>query len=146
MTSKPTSTATSTYSAPIPTYTPLSDCPSSDNTHYTSDFTKVSSNTISSSSSTSHASAGLTFTKHCALSNPITDPAKLTSAFVYSFSDCVEVCAAFNYWADSSECSVAVYQPNATRPANCWIGKIPELKASSLREMEGIDVAILDSE
>jgi hypothetical protein len=87
----------------------------------------------------------LTFTKHCSLSNPITDPAKLTSAFVYSFSDCIEVCAAYNYWADSSECSVAVYQSNGTRPANCYIGKIPELKASSLKKMSGIDVAILAS-
>ncbi|KJX94502.1 hypothetical protein TI39_contig4185g00005 [Zymoseptoria brevis] len=140
-----TASASSTYNAPIPTYEPLSDCPDSDNTLYTSSFAHISdTSTLTTSSNTSHASAGLSFTKHCALSNPITDTAKLTSAFVYSFSDCVEVCAAYNYWADSSECSVAVYQSNATRPANCWIGKIPELKAGSLKPKDGIDVATLE--
>ncbi|KAF2172095.1 hypothetical protein M409DRAFT_17337 [Zasmidium cellare ATCC 36951] len=129
---------TSTFSAATPTYTPLSDCPDSNNTAYTSSFSK-------GSSGDTRKNAGLHFTKYCDLSNPLsTDGAqRIAEAFVYSFSDCVEVCAGYNFWNDGSNCTVAVYQSGGGRPGNCWVGNAGDIQASSLNETQGTDVAIL---
>lgn len=128
--------ATSTFVAPVPTYTPLSDCPGSNDTGYTSSF---------DTSTNSHTGAGLKFTKYCSLSSPISDSSRIAEAFVYSFSDCVEVCASYNYWSNTTDCSVAVYLPDGERPGNCWTGNVNDVQASSLNTTEGTDVALLDT-
>lgn len=130
--------STSTFSAATPTYTPLSDCPDSNNTDYTSSFAQESS-------SNNHKSSGLQFTKYCDLSNPLSEDGaqRIAEAFVYSFSDCIEVCAGYNFWNSGSNCTVAVYQSGGGRPGNCWVGHAGDVKASSLNETQGTDVAIL---
>lgn len=128
--------STSTFSAATPTYTPLSDCPDSNNTAYTSSFAQESS---------SNKRSGLHFTKYCDLSNPLSEGGaqRISEAFVYSFSDCIEVCAGYNFWNGGSNCTVAVYQSGGSRPGNCWVGHASDVKASSLNETQGTDVALL---
>lgn len=132
-------TATSTFVAATPTYTPLSDCPDSNNTTYTSSYNQTSSSTSQASN------AGLHFTKYCDLQNPLssTGSARIAEAFVYSFSDCVEVCAGYNYWNDNSNCTVAVYEPAGSRPGNCWVGNAGDVDVASLNTTTGTDVAVL---
>ena len=129
---------TSTFSAAVPTYTPLNDCPASDNTGYTSSFAQGSSGDVPDH-------AGLQFTKHCDLSNPLSanGSKRIAEAFVYSFSDCVEVCAGYNFWNDGSNCTVAVYQPSGGRPGNCWVGNAGHVQATELKVTQGTEVAIL---
>ncbi|KAK6435475.1 hypothetical protein LTR95_008335 [Oleoguttula sp. CCFEE 5521] len=134
----PTS-ATPTFTAAIPTYTPLSDCPDSNNTTYTS----AHYNTVASTPN-STPPLYLTFTKHCALASPLSASGSttLSDAFVYSFSDCVELCASFNVVSQKADCSVAVYRPGGNRPGNCWVGKA-SFDIGSLAADEGTDVAVV---
>lgn len=140
LTAIPSSTAvTSTFSAPTPTYTPLSDCPASNNTRYISSFAAGTSGSVTSGT-------GLNFTKYCDLESPLTttNARTISEAFVYSFSDCIEVCAGYNFWAAGSNCTVAVYQPTGTRPGNCWVGSVSvEHGIGGLSVKEGMDVALL---
>ncbi|EME87511.1 uncharacterized protein MYCFIDRAFT_191928 [Pseudocercospora fijiensis CIRAD86] len=133
-------TATSTYSAPTPTYTPLNECPDSNNTEYTSQYASGSSGSVPEH-------ARLKFTKYCNLSNPLSDDGaqRIAEAYVYSFSDCVEVCAGYNFWNDGANCTVAIYQPGGERPGNCWVGNAGSVQASDLNTTQGTDVAILHS-
>lgn len=99
-----------------------------------------------SDSSKAQSDAGLNFTKYCDVDSPLsnTGAKTLSEAFVYSFSDCVEVCASLNFYAGDGNCSVAVYQPNADRPGNCWVGSA-NTTFSQLGAKTGIDVALLSS-
>lgn len=133
---KASATATSTFAAATPTYTPLSDCPASNDTGYTSTYDKATD---------VQSGAGLKFTKYCDLASPISDSERIAEAFVYSFSDCVELCASFNYWSNSTNCTVAVYIPDGTRPGNCWAGEVDNVQVSSLNTTAGTDVALLDT-
>lgn len=134
--SSPSATPTATFIAAVPTYTPLNDCPDSNDTGYTSSF---------SNATDPQPSAGLQFTKFCNLSNPIReDSQRIAEVFVYSFSDCVEVCASYNYYSDSGKCTVAVYQPDAPRPGNCWTGSVGDVQASALNATRGTEVALLN--
>ncbi|KXS97525.1 hypothetical protein AC578_4603 [Pseudocercospora eumusae] len=134
------STPTSTFSAPTPTYTPINDCPDSNNTEYTSQFASGSSGSVPDH-------AGLKFTKYCDFSNPLSQDGaqRIAEAYVYSFSDCVEVCAAYNFWNDGGNCTVAIYQSSGGRPGNCWVGNAGDVQASDLNTTQGTDVAILHS-
>lgn len=89
---------------------------------------------------------GLAFKKYCDIESPL--PASgtqtISQAFVYSFSDCVEVCASFNFYAGDNNCTVAVYAPDSRRPANCWIGA-PDSSTTKLSKKAGTDVAVLDA-
>ena len=134
-------TTSSTFVAATPTYTPLSDCPQSNDTTYTSTFT-----TNNPSSGPIPATAGLTFTKYCDFASPLTTQTgaqRIAEAFVYSFSDCVELCAGANYWNANANCPVAVYQPEGERPGNCWVGNAASVSVGELERMEGTDVAML---
>lgn len=150
---KITASPTSTFAAPTPTYEPLNDCPASNNTDYISQY-------ASTTSSSSSVPAGLAFTKFCDLENPLSmsndddnDDSNdnndnqdiIAQAFVYSFSDCIEICAAYNYAQSGSNCTVAVYEPSGSRPGNCWIGNTRQrLQPSNLRSStDGTNVAIL---
>ncbi|EMC94766.1 hypothetical protein BAUCODRAFT_559168 [Baudoinia panamericana UAMH 10762] len=130
---------TSTFAAPTPTYTPISDCPASNNTGYTSTYAQGSAGSVP-------AGAALTFTKYCDLTNPLTQSGatRIAQAFVYSFSDCVEVCAGYNFNNAGGNCTIAVYRATGSRPSNCWVGSTASsVSASSLGSDEGTDVALL---
>ena len=131
------SSTTSAFSAPTPTYAPLTDC--SNATSYTSTYAKGSSGDVP-------AGAGLNFTVYCNLTNPLSQSgaSKIAEAYTYSLSDCIEVCAGYNFWNAGSNCTVAAYQPGGGRPGNCWVGSAaPDVKVSSLKESDGMDVALL---
>lgn len=90
--------------------------------------------------------AGLTFTKYCDFASPLTTQTgakRIAEAFVYSFSDCVELCAGTNFWNANSNCTVAVYQPQGSRPGNCWVGNAESVSVDDLERQEGTDVAML---
>ena len=130
---------TSTFAAATPTYKPLSDCPASNNTGYTSSYAQEKT---SSSNAT-----GLTFTKYCDVTGPLTQTgaSRIAEAFVYSFSDCIEVCAGYNLYntGTNNNCTVAVYQSDGARPSNCWVGHVEDVSPSSLSVLEGTDVALV---
>lgn len=128
--------AASSYAAPTPTFSPIADCPQSNNTLYTSSFASGSSGTVPTH-------AGLNYTRYCNVANPITSTNTLSTAFVYSFEDCIEVCAALNFYAAGDNCSVAAYQPTASRPSNCWVGS-QHTTFGNLTASQGVDVALLD--
>ncbi|KAK3719449.1 hypothetical protein LTR37_004307 [Vermiconidia calcicola] len=133
----PTPSTTTTYSAPTPTFTPMSDCPTVHNQNYTSQYTQ--------SSDAVPDGAGLSFQLHCDLQSPLSSPTaqRISQAYVYTFSDCVEVCAGHNYQNADSNCTFAVYKPADSRPANCWVGSSEDVSADSLKPEEGTEVAIL---
>lgn len=99
---------------------PLSDCPSSNGTTYTS----------SSTSSSSGDTTDQTFTKYCDIASPLSDAAlnvqNITQAFVYSFDDCIGICAEYNANSPNAtnNCTIAVYDPSAGNKsvADCWVG------------------------
>lgn len=128
--------ATSTFAAPTPTFQPLNDCPESNGTMYTSEYAQKESTSDD---------AGLVFIKNCDLQNPlsINNGKEIAQAFVYSFSDCVEICAGYNNLNSADNCTVAVYEPSAHRPVNCWVGDAGDLQVSTLNITEGTNVAIL---
>ena len=69
---------------------------------------------------------------------------QITRAYVYSFSDCIELCASNNLLNSNTECNVVIYTPDDPRPSNCWVGGAQDINASSLTELDGSDVAILN--
>jgi hypothetical protein len=131
----PSASATSTYSAATPTFSPISGC--SNSTLFTSTYAQ----------GLSGSSAGLNFTAYCNYGNLLdnTKASNASQAYVYSFADCMEVCAGFNYLHDNNNCTIAVYQSSAARPSNCWVGSLDGVTASSLVADEGMDVALLES-
>jgi len=134
----PTATPTiSAFSAPTPTYTPLSTC--QNHTSYSSTYALGSLGPVP-------ATARLNYTLYCNLTNPLTQPSaiKIAQAYTYSFSDCVEVCAGYNFWNAGSNCTVAAYQPTGRRPGNCWVGFADAVAVGSLAADPGMDVALLN--
>jgi hypothetical protein len=99
------------------------------------------------SDSTSNTT-GLDFTRYCDFESPldgVTSASTLSEAFVYSFDDCIEVCASLNYWASDKNCTVAVYDVKGSRPGNCWVGRSEGVSIADLREKDGMAVAILST-
>jgi hypothetical protein len=136
------SAAAGTYAGAVPTYQPLDSCPDANNTAYTSTYAETHETSETSSNNT----ANLTFILHCGLESPITSAtgaATLSEAFVYTFDDCIELCASLNFWAGNANCSFAAYDVNGSRPGNCWVGKKDGLVVGDLREKDGMAVAIL---
>ncbi|KAF2210878.1 hypothetical protein CERZMDRAFT_113032 [Cercospora zeae-maydis SCOH1-5] len=129
-------TATSAFAAPTPTFQPLNDCPASSNTRYTSELARGESTS---------ESTGLVFVKNCDLENPVSahHGKQIAQAFVYSFSDCIEICAGYNKLNSAANCTVAAYEPSAPRPANCWLGDAGDVDISTLNTTKGTNVATL---
>lgn len=121
-----------------PTILPLSDCPSSNDTSYTSNYAQGTSGTVPSTSA-------LNFTKYCDFSSPLSQSSShtITEAFVYTFDDCIEVCAGYNFWGAGSNCTVAVYDVSGNRPGNCWVGYAEVNSPSQLTQKTGTDVALI---
>ncbi|PSK34245.1 hypothetical protein B9Z65_8571 [Elsinoe australis] len=135
----PTATAiTSTFNAPIPTYSILNDCPQSNNTVYTT-------RPLSSSSD----SPTYNYTKHCDLDSPLSQNGArtLSEAFVYSFNDCIQVCASLNFWQNAQNCTSAVFVLDGQRPANCFVGQADVSEgAKAFAGRSGVNVALLQVE
>ncbi|KAH0341347.1 hypothetical protein KCU81_g6298, partial [Aureobasidium melanogenum] len=138
---KPTISATASSTAlSTPTFIPLSACPSANNTLYTSNPSTNSSLNPSDNATT----VDLTYTRYCDANKP-TDFKPLTSGFVYTFDDCIELCATYNVYAvGSSNCNVAVYDVQQARPVNCVVGSAQNASASSLGVDGGLAVALLN--
>jgi hypothetical protein len=108
--------ASSTAASASPAqFTPSTDCPNSNGTTYTSLFAQGKDGTPA-------PGAGLTFQKYCNLGFP-GGMIKLAEAWVYSFNDCIELCASINFWAGNSSCQGANYWLAGTKPGNCWAYK-----------------------
>jgi len=144
--SKPSPKATASSAVTTPT----SNCPTSNHTIYTSLYTSD----LNVSAVTSEDLLSLTFTKYCSLSSPLDAPGyattTLTAAYVYTFNDCIELCAAYNFWANNTVCGYATYQAQAARPGNCWVGwtnltsaELDVEDSQLLLPITGTDVALL---
>ena len=62
---------------------------------------------------------------------------------MYSFQDCIELCASLNFRTGNADCGFAAYEANGSRPGNCWVGKAEELSVDDLEEVDGMAVAII---
>ena len=126
---------TSLFTAPTPTYSPLADCQNA--TIYTSAYLTGTSGSVP-------PNAGLNFTVYCNVTNPLSSKgsSKIAEAYTYSLSDCIEVCAGYNFWNKGDNCTVAAYDPTGSRPGNCWVGTAGGNKVD-LKDESGLDVAVL---
>lgn len=115
----------------------MSDCPASNNTSFASAYAKNDSG------------SAIKFTKYCGAASPLSDPVlsikNITEAYVYTFDDCIEICAGYNYYGSGSACTVAVYNASASRPADCWVGTVDLGGISSLDATKDMAVALLDA-
>ncbi|TKA69568.1 hypothetical protein B0A55_08016 [Friedmanniomyces simplex] len=125
------------FSAPTPTYTPLSAC--QNHTTYASTYALGTLGPVP-------ATARLKYTLYCNLTSPLSQPGanKIAQAYTYTLRDCIEVCAGYNFWNAGSNCTVAAYEPAGVRPGNCWVGYADAVSVASLAVQEGVDVALLD--
>jgi len=64
----------------------------------------------------------------------------VATAFVYTFEDCIELCAGINFQFAARPCVGVSYDIQTSRPANCWAHN-----ASTLTFAPGNDAAILAS-
>ncbi|KAH0346799.1 hypothetical protein KCU83_g7132, partial [Aureobasidium melanogenum] len=136
-----TSTIASTTALSTPTFVPLSACPNANNTLYTSSSSNSSSLIPSSDNTT--APVELTYTRYCD-AKPPADFKPLTSGFVYTFDDCIELCATYNAYAgESTSCNMAVYDVQQARPVNCVVGSAQNASSESLGVDGGLAVALL---
>ncbi|KAG9631621.1 hypothetical protein KCU98_g13815, partial [Aureobasidium melanogenum] len=136
-----TSTTASTTALSTPTFVPLSACPTANNTLYTSSSSNNSSLIPSADNTTTPIE--LTYTRYCEANTPA-DFKPLTSGFVYTFDDCIELCATYNAYAGgSTSCNVAVYDVQQARPVNCVVGSAPNATSESLGINGGLAVALL---
>ncbi|KAG9751305.1 hypothetical protein KCU73_g6364, partial [Aureobasidium melanogenum] len=136
-----TSTTASTTALSTPTFVPLSACPTANNTLYTSSVSNNSSLIPSSDNTT--APVELTYTRYCDADTPA-DFKPLTSGFVYTFDDCIELCATYNAYAGgSTSCNVAVYDVQQARPVNCVVGSAQNVSVESLGVDGSLAVALL---
>jgi len=103
------STTISQSSIPTTTLTPSSDC--SNGSTYNSLFQNGREGNVPSS-------AGLTFTMLCSTGGL---ESNIASAYVYTFEDCIELCAGLNFWYGDKHCLGVSYNgANGSRPVNCW--------------------------
>ncbi|KAG9551482.1 hypothetical protein KCU71_g16797, partial [Aureobasidium melanogenum] len=136
-----TSTTASTTALSTPTFAPLSACPIANNTLYTSSVSNNSSLIPSSDNTT--APVELTYTRYCNADTPA-DFKPLTSGFLYTFDDCIELCATYNAYASGpTSCNVAVYDVQQARPVNCVVGSAQNVSVESLGVDGGLAVALL---
>ncbi|CAD0027353.1 unnamed protein product [Aureobasidium pullulans] len=126
-----------------PTFVPLSACPSANNTLFVSAISNSSSLTSSADNTTS--TVDLTFTRYCDANTPATFK-PLTSGFVYTFDDCIEMCAAYNvYSGGSTTCGMAVYDVKGSRPVNCIVGSAQTAAAENIGVDGSLAIALLKS-
>ncbi|KAI4731337.1 hypothetical protein E4T49_00795 [Aureobasidium sp. EXF-10728] len=137
-----TATIPSTTALSTPTFTPLSACPSANNTLFVSTISNTSS--LVSPTTNTTTPIDLTYTRYCDANKPA-DFKALTSGFVYTFDDCIDLCAAYNVYAgdSSTPCNVAVYDVKQSRPVNCVVGNTQHANAQSVGIDGGLAVGLL---
>jgi len=65
---------------------------------------------------------------------------------VYTFDDCIEMCAAYNvYSGGSTTCDMAVYDVKESRPVNCIVGSAQNAAAESIGIDGSLAIALLKS-
>jgi hypothetical protein len=90
----------------------------------------------------------VSFTRYCEANTPA-DFKPLSSGFVYTFDDCIELCAAYNVYATgaaaaaATTCNVAIYDVEQARPVNCVVGSTLAAAANGLGIDGGLAVALL---
>ncbi|KAI4722585.1 hypothetical protein E4T48_01082 [Aureobasidium sp. EXF-10727] len=138
-----TTTIPSTTALSTPTFTPLSACPSANNTLFISTISNTSS-LVSATNNTTTTPIDLTYTRYCDANTPA-DFKPLTSGFVYTFDDCIDLCAAYNVYAgdSSTSCNVAAYDVKQARPVNCVVGNTQHANAQSVGINGGLAVGLL---
>jgi hypothetical protein len=104
-------TASSTSSSGVTASpTPATDCPASNSTLYKSKFLEGANGPVGSN-------AQLVFRKICGAHFANQNVAQ---SYVYSFDDCIELCASLNFWANNGQCIGATYRADGGQPGNCW--------------------------
>jgi len=95
-------------------FVPTRDCTGPANgTKYTSLYTSGTSGQV-------YPSQGLHFTKLCS-TDQRSNVNNIAEAWVYTFEDCIELCASINFWSNSSICIGVAYKGDGLeRPGNCW--------------------------
>ncbi|KAI4747626.1 hypothetical protein E4T50_02048 [Aureobasidium sp. EXF-12298] len=137
-------TSASTTALSTPTFVPLSACPMANNTIFISTVSNTSS-LIGSATNSTAPIAGPTYTRYCDANTPA-DFKPLTSGFVYTFDDCIEMCATYNTYstsAGSATCNVAVYDVEQARPVNCMVGSTQNAATAGLGIDGGLAIALL---
>ncbi|KAI4765983.1 hypothetical protein E4T52_11685 [Aureobasidium sp. EXF-3400] len=137
-------TSASTTALSTPTFVPLSACPTANNTMFISTISNTSS-LIGSASNNTAPVGGSTYTRYCDANTPA-DFKPLTSGFVYTFDDCIEMCATYNAYstgAGSATCNVAVYDVEQARPVNCVVGSTQNAATAGLGVDGGLAIALL---
>ncbi|KAL2843365.1 hypothetical protein BJY01DRAFT_248654 [Aspergillus pseudoustus] len=124
-----TASATSeAQSASTPTTGHYSDCLSSNGTDYTSTkFTSGDNGAVPDG-----AKNGLKFSKICGADVQGTN---LAQADFSTFEECIDLCASYNFWSGSTDCSIASYNNEGT----CWIKSGGTSQVSN----DGVDTAVL---
>jgi len=65
---------------------------------------------------------------------------------VYTFDDCIEMCAAYNvYSGGSTTCEMAVYDVKGSRPVNCIVGSAQTAAAENIGIDGSLAIALLKS-
>jgi hypothetical protein len=137
-------TSASTTALSTPTFVPLSACPTANNTIFTSTVSNTSS-LIGSATNNTAPVGGSAYTRYCDVNTPA-DFKPLTSGFVYTFDDCIEMCATFNVYSTSSApttCNVAIYDVEQARPVNCVVGSTQVAATQGLGVDGGLAIALL---
>jgi hypothetical protein len=137
-------TSASTTALSTPTFVPLSACPTANNTIFISTVSNTSS-LIGSATNNTAPVGGSAYTRYCDVNTPA-DFKPLTSGFVYTFDDCIEMCATFNVYSTSSApttCNVAIYDVEQARPVNCVVGSTQVAATQGLGVDGGLAIALL---
>ncbi|KAL3953043.1 hypothetical protein ACCO45_012986 [Purpureocillium lilacinum] len=116
-TSASTSTSASASASASPSASPgatghFSDCPGSNGTTYTSTaFSSGRNGDVPDG-----ARNGLRFIKLCGTG--IQGNTNIAQGRVSSLDECIDLCASYNFWSGSKNCTSATYDENSS----CWIG------------------------
>jgi hypothetical protein len=133
---KPSAIQSSTTScAPSTSPTPTTTCPFSNNTVYHSLF-KDGSNGAPGSN------AGLDYVVYCNMNFASGLGPHLAQTYAITLNDCIEACASYNFWGDTTDCEQVAYKLDGVRPGNCWMGTKNASEALTF-ETSALDIAFL---
>ena len=133
---KNSATQTPTSSgAPSASTTVTTTCPFSNNTVYSSQFN-------TGANGTPGPNAGLDYVIYCNMNFATGVGPHLAQVYAITFTDCIEACASYNFWGDTTDCEQVAYKLDGNRPGNCWIGTKNASESLSF-ETSALDIAFL---
>jgi hypothetical protein len=88
------------------------------------------------------SNAGLDYIIYCNMNFVPGLGLHLTQVYAVSFDDCIEACASYNFWGDTTDCEQVAYKLDGSRPGNCWIGTKNASEALTF-ETSPLDIAFL---